>query len=123
MRRCDTPEYTSYPFAVVPFTDDGLAGFRAFLIDIPAVESLGLSIEEAIEGLGAAQDEWFAYARAHDIGIPEPDSVFSPSALYSGRVTLRLPKSLHRQAAERAALEGVSLNTFLNAAILKSLSA
>jgi len=42
-------------------------------------------------------------------GLPMPPAMV-PAADYSGRVTLRLAKSLHRALAEAAASEGVSLN-------------
>jgi len=53
--------------------------------------------------------------------IPEPENDFQTTMNYSGRVTLRIPKSLHRQAAERALLNGVSLNSFLNEAIQRGM--
>jgi predicted HicB family RNase H-like nuclease len=42
---------------------------------------------------------------------------------YSGRVTLRLAKSLHRKVAELADLEGVSLNQFLVSVIAEATGA
>lgn len=32
---------------------------------------------------------------------------------YSGRIVLRIPRSLHRQLKEAAAMEGVSLNQYM----------
>jgi hypothetical protein len=45
--------------------------------------------------------------------VPEP---LDPEA-FSGRVTLRLPPSLHERASTLAALDGVSLNRWLSAAV------
>lgn len=112
-----------YPLAVAPFVDEDFIGFRAFLIDIPAIESLGATPEEALAGLDEAKKEWFAFAEAKGIAVPQPDPVFAQMADYSGRVTLRIPRSLHRQVAERAAFEGVSLNAYLNTAIQRGLYA
>ncbi|MDR1089378.1 MAG: type II toxin-antitoxin system HicB family antitoxin [Coriobacteriales bacterium] len=112
-----------YPLAVAPFVDEDFIGFRAFLIDIPAIESIGKSPEEALAGLDAAREEWLAFAKAKKITIPEPDTVFGKMVDYSGRLTLRIPRSLHQQAAERAELEGVSLNAYLNTAIQRGLYA
>jgi predicted HicB family RNase H-like nuclease len=123
MKKNNDRERFDYPFAVTPFEDGDFAGYRAFLIDIPSVESLGASSEEAIEGLAEAQAEWFAYAAAKSIRIPEPDPVFAQKAEYSGRVTLRIPRSLHRQVAQKAVLEGVSLNAYLNATIERGIHA
>ena len=114
-------ETSDYPVAVAPFKDDDFVGYRAFLIDIPAVESLGLTPEEAVADLEDVRSEWFAYARAKGIHIPAPDTAFNNRADYNGRVTLRMPRSLHQQVAQKAALEGVSLNTYLNSAIERSI--
>jgi len=110
-----------YPCAVAPFVDGDFAGFRAFLIDIPAVESLGATPEEAVRDLEEVKAEWLAYAITKGMTIPEPDPVFSEKATFSGRVTLRLPRTLHRQVAQKAVLEGVSLNSFLNTAIQRGM--
>ena len=42
---------------------------------------------------------------------------------FGGKVALRLPKSLHRQAAQLAARDGVSLNQFLVSAIAERVGA
>lgn len=47
--------------------------------------------------------------------LPEPNPILSEE--YSGRPSLRLPKSLHARAAKLAENEGVSLNTYLVAAV------
>jgi predicted RNase H-like HicB family nuclease len=116
-------EISEYPFAVAPYKDDSFTGYRAFLIDIPAIESLGKTPDEAIGDLGEAGREWLAFAQAKGIPVPEPDAAFAQQIEYSGRVTLRMPQSLHRQVSQRAALEGVSLNAYLNSAIERALYA
>jgi predicted DNA binding CopG/RHH family protein len=105
-----------YPVAVVPFSDAGFEGYRAYLVDIPAVESLGSTAAEAVDDLPAVEDEWFAYAKANHVHIPAPSTAFGNEE-FSGRITLRVPRSLHKRAAEKAAFEGVSLNSYLNAAL------
>jgi predicted HicB family RNase H-like nuclease len=39
---------------------------------------------------------------------------------YSGKVNLRMPKSLHRDLARRAEKEGVSLNQFMIVALARA---
>lgn len=46
------------------------------------------------------------------MAFPEPKN-FTPQAEASGRVTLRLPKSLHAYCIRSSEIEGVSLNTYL----------
>ena len=121
--KCSLDDYMNldYPFIVVPFHEGEFRGYRAFLLDIPAVESIGLTPEEALSDLNEVKREWISYALEKDFTIPKPETDFPETLKYSGRVTLRIPKTLHRQAAERALLNGVSLNSFLNEAIQRGM--
>ena len=112
-----------YLFVVVPFSESDFKGYRAFLLDIPAIESIGSTPEEAISDLGNVKKEWFAFAIEKSIPIPEPNTDFPQALSYSGRITLRMPKSLHRQVSERAILNGVSLNAYLNEVIQRGMNA
>jgi len=111
-----------YPFIVVPFHEDGFNGYKAFLIDIPAIESIGTTPEEALHDFADVKKEWFAFALEKNIAIPEPDADLPAAIEYSGRVTLRIPKALHRKASERAILDGVSLNAYLNEVIQRGMT-
>ena len=59
---------------------------------------------------------WIEVALEEGIPIPEP----APNEDYSGKFVVRLPRSLHRQLAETAEREGVSLNQFINVALAQS---
>ena len=113
----------NYPFIVVQFKEEDFSGYKAFLIDIPAIESIGLTPEDALKDLSDVKREWFSYALEKGIHIPEPDASIHTTLTYSGRITLRLSKSLHRQVAEKASLDGVSLNAYLNEVIQRGMSA
>jgi predicted RNase H-like HicB family nuclease len=68
----------------------------------------GDTSEEAINHLDEAMEAWVE-AHLEDGGtIPPPLS----SDQYSGKFLMRVPKTLHRELARRADLEGVSLNQF-----------
>jgi len=69
-------EAFDYPFIVMQFRDDGFIGYRAFLLDIPAVESLGTTPDEALSDLDEIKKEWLAFALEKGIAIPEPDADF-----------------------------------------------
>lgn len=80
-------------------------------VRIPEFEgcmSDGDTPEEALENVKDAMFEWVYSMLEDGFGVPEPAN---PLPEYSGRFVLRLPRSLHRQLAERAEAEGVSLNT------------
>ena len=111
-----------YPFIVSPFNEEGFSGYKAFLIDIPAIESLGLTPEEALSDFNEVKKEWFMFAMAKGITIPEPDTGLPATLEYSGRITLRIPKALHRKVSERAFLDGVSLNAYLNEVIQQGMA-
>lgn len=53
-----------------------------------------------------------------DNGIKKPEETFLNE--YSGKILLRLPKSLHKSLAETSASEGVSLNHYLVSCIAQS---
>jgi antitoxin HicB len=81
-------------------------GFRAEVPDLAGCFTAGETEEEALEHLRDAMAGWFEVALVRGMPIPEPRA----GDEYSGRVLVRLPKSMHRQLAERAKAEGVSQN-------------
>lgn len=71
-------------------------------------ESARKLVLEAIESLKKIADE-----KHIEFPLPNP----TPEAEYNGRVTLRLPKTLHAKVARLADQENVSLNSYLVTAI------
>ena len=51
--------------------------------------------------------------------VPQPDA----EGAYSSHLTVRVPRSLHRDLAVAAAQDGVSLSTFVSAALGRTLGA
>lgn len=98
----------TYPFTVRPDTDDG--GFIVEYPDLRYCVGTGDTIEEAINDSMFAKSEWIKASFDSGITIPEPGC----NEDYNGRVTLRIPKSLHRMVAEAAKREGVSANQYLS---------
>ena len=85
---------------------DAEEGFLIEVPDLPGCMTAGATEAEALELLPEAMAVWIESALAHGDPIPEPTA--PPS--YSGRVLVRMPKTLHRRLAEQAEAEGVSLN-------------
>jgi RNA polymerase sigma-B factor len=77
--------------------------------ELPGCEAHGDSIEEAIHGIEAAIEEWIGDARAKGRDVPDPRKESS----YSGRLMLRMPRSLHEELSAAAEREEVSLNQFI----------
>ncbi|MDR2654765.1 MAG: toxin-antitoxin system HicB family antitoxin [Oscillospiraceae bacterium] len=107
-------EYSAkkYPFVISPYEDEGETIFFAYLPDIPAVTAVEDSLDGVTELLEDARIEWIHYAVNNNIDIPEPSQIKDLED-YSGRVTLRMPKSLHKTITDNALKEGVSLNSYI----------
>lgn len=79
----------------------------------------GETAEEAIENLDDAMATWIEAHREDGDPIPPPLSTDQ----YSGKFLMRVPKTLHRELARRADLEGVSLNQFALSALSRCVGA
>lgn len=55
--------------------------------------------------------------------VAEAEAELPPVRSYSGKVNLRMPKSLHRDLARRAQEEGVSLNQMIVTTLARSVGA
>lgn len=104
--------YLKQPYARVIMPDE-TGRYAAQILEFPGCFAEGDSPEEAYDNLQEAAESWIESALAQRMPVPPPFA----SQGYSGTVSLRLPKSLHKRAAEFAHRDGVSLNQFLVAAI------
>lgn len=93
----------------VTFYPEEEGGYTVEIKDLPGCVSQGETLEEAMEMIEEARALWLEVAYEHGDAIPLP----STDEAYSGRVLLRMPRSLHRRLAEAAEHEGVSLNQHL----------
>ena len=73
--------------------------------------------EEAIKELAENEKAWLETAK--EVGIKIPDVPVEKLPKYSGKMTLRISPSVHSQAAEFAKKEGISLNQYINDAIVR----
>lgn len=95
-----------------------------FVASVPELEGCfadGDSVEEALSNLEQVLREWLELAVEEHEAIPEPRRQ-SPD-LYSGRFSVRLPRSLHRALSERAAAEDSSLNQLVAVFLASALGA
>ncbi len=99
-----------YPAQV--FYSDEDEGFIAVATDLPGCSAFGDTQEEAVAELRDAIDAWQMAAEKAGNPIPEP-STPQIDDLPSGKILLRLPRTLHAQLIERAKYENVSLNQHL----------
>src|SRR5580765_5652549 len=77
--------------------------------ELPDCTSRADTAEEAIAGLKGAMAAWITVALKEVRDIPEPRSEVTPS----GRLLLRMPRTLHAALTKAAERENVSLNQFI----------
>jgi predicted RNase H-like HicB family nuclease len=101
-------DYLAKPYGrnIVPEPD---GSFRAEIIEFPGCIAAGNTAAEALASLEDVAFSWLEAAIEGKQRIPEP----MESSAFSGKLVLRLAKSLHKQAAHAAARDGVSLNYFI----------
>jgi antitoxin HicB len=99
-----------YPAQV--FWSDEDEGFIATAPDLPGSSAFGETKEEALAQLEYAIEGWIEAAQAAGNPIPEPSRpAIEPQA--SGKLLVRMPKSLHAGLARSAKRENVSLNHYV----------
>ena len=101
----------NYPILIDKIYDEGEFLFTASIKELPGLIVYGESLEEVYDEIELAKADWIEANREWGREIKEP--LENSLEEYSGKVTLRLPKSLHRDVKERSEIEGVSLNQTL----------
>jgi len=97
-----------YPFQAVADPDGGYViifpDLPGCLTQVDEIAEIGPMAEDARQG-------WIETAYEHGMEIPLP----SYPEEYSGKFNLRIPRRLHRELAEEAEREGISLNQYVTA--------
>src|SRR3984893_4990519 len=99
-----------YPANVFWSDEDG--GFIATAPDLPGSSAFGETESEALAELHDAIDAWIEAAGAAGNPIPEPSRP-SEDVQPSGKLLVRMPRSLHAALARGAKRENVSLNHYV----------
>jgi predicted HicB family RNase H-like nuclease len=101
-------EYLTRPYSrvVVPESD---GTFRGEILEFPGCLAAGDTAEETLSRLENVAASWLQSMIDRRQEIPEPFEANN----YSGKLVLRLSKSVHRKAAIAARMDGVSLNHFI----------
>ena len=84
-------------------------GYVARVPELEGVSAFGLTPGVALEELAVAREVWLEELGATEQAPPAPALL----PYRSGQFRVRLPRSLHDWLAERAEVEGVSLNTWI----------
>ncbi len=92
---------------------NGASAWAASVDELPDCTATGSTPEEAVKRLRRAMSRWISEALKADRAIPEPRQ----ERTASGRLLVRMPRTLHAELSATAEREGVSLNQFITGAL------
>ena len=112
-------DYLALPYTIEVVKDEGdnYSGWFARVVELPGCMTQADTFAELSEMIEEAMGLWIETALEDGETIPLPRSVDD----FSGRFVIRIPKSLHKELVEMAEREGVSLNTYVNVALGKTI--
>jgi predicted RNase H-like HicB family nuclease len=111
--------YLKKPYSRILIPDDETNTFTAEILEFPGCIAQGDTAQEAYEQLEKAAESWIEAALELGQEVPPPSLAHG----YGGKVALRMPKSLHRQATIAAERDRTSLNQFIVTAIAEKVGA
>jgi antitoxin HicB len=111
--------YLKAPYKRVLIPDEESGTYTAEIAEFPGCVSQGQTPVETLENLETAARGWIEAVLDLGQEVPPP----STTEEYSGKISLRLPRSLHRQAVQMAQRDSVSLNQFIVVAIAERIGA
>jgi predicted RNase H-like HicB family nuclease len=105
-------DYLKEPYSrvLVPESD---GTFSADILEFPGCFAEGKTPNEAYAKLERIAESWIEAALEQGQEIPAPIEAHN----FSGRIALRIPKSIHKQSAKFAEMDGTSLNQFFLTAV------
>jgi predicted RNase H-like HicB family nuclease len=95
--------------------------YVAQILEFPGCIAEGDSPQEAYEKLEIVAESWIDAMLRSGQRVPEPS--YDRIRDYSGKVALRLPRSVHRDAVRFAQRENTSLNQFLVSSVSAAVGA
>jgi antitoxin HicB len=108
----------AYPIVLAPATNGDGPGWVASVEELPGCEAHGATPERAAAGMGDAVERWVREARADGREVPPPGA----AAAHSGKLLVRMPRSLHAELVRASDREGTSLNAYIVAALSASVA-
>jgi antitoxin HicB len=105
-------QYLEMPYHVSVVRGDGEdTPWAASVEELPECTASATTPEEAVERVRHLMSTWIEEALEARRDIPEP----RPERQASGRLLVRMPRSLHADLARSADAEGISLNQLITA--------
>ena len=104
----DLAYYMNLSYRIEVIKEQEGSGYVFHCPELPGCITCAETVAEGMEMLEDAKKCWFTACLEDGVPIPEPAQLED----YSGQFKLRLPKSLHKQLAQRSSEEGVSMNQY-----------
>jgi len=101
----------NYGYKLYKMSNEGRTFWAAESLELKGCVAQGESPEEALTELEKNEKEWLCTADEYGIALPE--NTISETPEFSGKLTLRMPKSLHKEIAELAAQDDISINQYI----------
>lgn len=105
-------DYLKEPYSRVLIPEED-GTYSADILEFPGCFAEGRTPEEAYANLEKVAESWIEAVLEQGQEIPAPIEAHD----FSGRIALRIPRSIHKQAAKFAEMDGTSLNQFFLTAI------
>jgi predicted RNase H-like HicB family nuclease len=110
-------------YTIEVFYSDEDSGFIAVAKDLPGCSAFGKTPADAAAEIQHAIKAWREAAKTAGNPVPEPARHEAEPSRPSGKILLRIPRSLHASLIDRAKLESVSLNQHLVSLLSMSVGA
>ena len=104
----DLNYYMNLNYKIEILKEEESDGYVLHCPELPGCITCAETIEKGLIMLEDAKKSWFLACLEDGVTIPEPINTDE----YSGQFKLRLPKTLHRELAERSKQEGISMNQY-----------
>ncbi|MFB9974574.1 hypothetical protein FPQ10_06050 [Allobacillus sp. SKP2-8] len=100
----------NYKLEIVPFEEEGEKGVVVKSPEINGLEVYGDTIEEALAEVDESKKALYSLYKEKGWVIKYPNEYSQEKDNFSGRTTIRMPKTLHRRVYEYSQQCDVSLN-------------
>lgn len=107
-------EARRYPFTFERISDEDGGGYLAYSTAFPGILGDGEEMDDAANDLETLLADIIQRRIEKGMALPPRKAVQEDGAKeYSGKLSLRVSRSVHRDLSERAMYEGVSINTLI----------
>jgi antitoxin HicB len=117
-RPADQPAEASYAMVLSHSQNGDGPAWIATVEELPGCTAQGPTPERAVAEARAAIDRWIRQAAADGREVPPPGA----AAAHSGKLLVRMPRSLHGELVRASEREGTSLNAYIVAALAASVA-